>query len=165
LSDVLLAHARSSYSRIAQIDADGTPVPRPSIVLGVDLEPLKHQAQGIIRRVGMASDAGNDEHALDIMGERGWPVPDQEWDAVRQAVEARRTPKQRERIARVTAALKEEGPDEAQVLLDRLLDLPEDDRRMLQGRIRRWPHRLDIGSSRGCRADRYASRREYFLTN
>lgn len=160
LSDVRLARA-GSYSRIVQIDSDGTPVPepRPSAVLGVDLASLKYQARSIIERVAMWSDAGDDEGALEILGERGWPIPDQQWDAVRQAVQTRRSPKQRERILRVTAALKEKGPEEAQGLLDRLVDLNEDDRRMLQRRIRCWPHRLSTGPSRRGLARRSLRRR------
>lgn len=140
LSDLYLARYRSSYSSIVQVDPP--PPPQPTSVLGVDLVPLNQRAQSAIRKAASCSDAGDDERAMELLGESGWPVPDLQWDSARQAIQSRRTAKQRERIARVMAALKEKGPGEAQELLDRLLDLDEDDRRMLQRRIRQWPHRV-----------------------
>ena len=140
LSDLYLARYCSRYSGIMQVDPP--PPPRPASVLGVDLMPLNQRAQSAIRKAASCSDSGDDERALELLGESGWPVPDLQWESAKQAIQDRRTAKQRERIARVVAALKEKTPDEAQELLDRLLDLDGEDRRMLQRRIRQWPHRV-----------------------
>lgn len=143
LRDVLLAHYRSSYTRVVRINDDGTPVRDDDpVVLGVDVGVLPSQAVRVVRQVGQLSDNARDAQALEKLGDRGWPVPEHQWDQLRAALEARRTTKQRERIERVLLALREDGPDEAQTLLERLLDLNGDDRAMLQRRIRQWPHRI-----------------------
>lgn len=143
LADVQLAHYRSSYSYVARINEDGSQIrDSDSVVLGVELTCLSSGAARVVRQVGTLSDNARDEKALEELGERGSPVPEREWDLLRTAIAGRRTPQQRERIERVLSALGEGGPEQAQPLLDRLLDLKEDDRAMLQRRIRQWPHRI-----------------------
>lgn len=144
LSDVILANSKTVF---VEIDEDGSPIPKDvqppvDVVLGLPRKVAFRHSSGYLRNAQLHAEWGNSEEAFKSLEKAWWLTPEDRATARRAltAILDRRTTKQLERFLRLRALVQDNKLAEAQALLDRTLNLSDEDRALVQRLIKTRPY-------------------------